>query len=625
MLGLLMLMLLSTPVPRAAADSLDDGDLLDLSLEELSAIEITSASRRPQRLADAVASIYVIRGEDIRRAGARTLPEALRLAPNLQVARVRASTYAISSRGFNNSLGNKLQVLIDGRIVYTPLFSGVFWDAQDVLLEDVERIEVISGPRAVMWGANAVNGVINVITRPADPEHGGLVSLGGGDDVDGLAVRQGFRAGPLDWRVYAKAARVGHTESASGSTIDDGWQHEQAGFRGDRTADDARFTIQGDAYRGESSTGSTSDTEISGFNLLSRWQRTLASGGTFEAQAWFDRTEREQPLTFRDRINMAELGVQHATSLGRHAVVWGASYRHADDRVIPSVLVTFIPQSRDLDWFDLFVRDQIELSPRVDATLGLRLGSNPYTGVEVMPSAGLSFKPGEQHLIWGHLARAVRAPSRIDREFFFPGSPPFLIRGGPEFRSEVARVVEIGYRGSGSRSQLSLTAFHHDYDDLRSGQPAASGGGFFVENNNEGEVWGLEGWATLELTPGWTLDLGFVELRKDLRQSAGGMDPQGTNDLGNDPESQWQLRSTWRHGRSTLHAAVRHVDALPQPRIAAYTVADLRWQWDFSTRTSVAIAAANLFDDEHAEFAAGGNNPNSAFGRHLHLELRHDW
>src|SRR5713226_1840169 len=277
-----------------AAEPLRVADLADLSIEELGNIQVTSVSKHPERLADAPASIFVITGEDIRRSGATRLPEALRLAPNLEVARASASSYAISARGFNNTIDNKLLVLIDGRTVYTPLFSGVFWDAQDVLLEDVERIEVISGPGATVWGSNAVAGVINVITRSASETQGGMIAAGGGNRESGAVVRYGAPIGESGaFRVYGKYSDRDATVLANGTPVRDRWNIGQVGFRSDGHAAGGSWVLQGDAYRALSEQAAPGDRKATGQNILARVTRQLENGSSLQVQAYYDHTERD--------------------------------------------------------------------------------------------------------------------------------------------------------------------------------------------------------------------------------------------------------------------------------------------------------------------------------------------
>src|SRR5881392_3479595 len=299
------------------AQTMRVADLADLSIEELGNIQITSVSKHTERLSDAPAAIFVITGDDIRRSGATRLPEALRLAPNLEVARVSASSYAISARGFNNTVANKLLVLIDGRTVYTPLFSGVFWDAQDTLLEDVDRIEVISGPGTTLWGANAVNGVINVITRRAAETQGALLVAGAGNLERGAAARQGGKLGADGaFRVYGKISDRDQTSRADGTSAHDSWDSGQVGFRADWGTAAGAFTLQGDAYRGTIDQAAAGDIRISGGNLLGRWARQLSGGDRVQAQAYFDNTGREIPGTFEERLNIFDVEFQHALRAG---------------------------------------------------------------------------------------------------------------------------------------------------------------------------------------------------------------------------------------------------------------------------------------------------------------------
>src|SRR5437879_1593512 len=307
-------------------------DIADLSIEELGNIQITSVSKHAERLSDAPAAIFVITGEDIRRSGATRLAEALRLAPNLEVARVSASSYAISARGFNNTVANKLLVLIDGRIVYTPLFSGVFWDAQDVMLEDVERIEVISGPGAALWGANAVNGVINVITRRASDTQGAFAYGHAGDLERGYGARYGGTMGSAGaYRVYGRFFDVFNTSRTNGSTASDGWSKGQVGLRTDWGTTRNAFTVQGDAYRGSLDQAIRDDSSISGNNLLGRWNRDLAGWGQLQVQSYFEHTERDIPGTFAERLNIFDFEFQHGLrQMGAHRLTWGGGYRHGD-------------------------------------------------------------------------------------------------------------------------------------------------------------------------------------------------------------------------------------------------------------------------------------------------------
>ena len=617
--------LLALSSQSVSADT-STGRLSELSLEELGNVEVTSVSRRAEPLSAAAASIYVITADDIRRSGATQLPEVLRLAPNLQVARVNSNSYAISARGFNNALGNKLLVLIDGRTVYTPLFSGVFWDSQQVVLADVERIEVISGPGGTLWGANAVNGIINVITRHASESQGRLVELSGGEHGWSGDARFGGRIGSGHYRAFVQRHRTDATQDPAGNELADRWDTVRTGFRADWGDSAQRLKMTGSAYRGESSDRPFGAIEISGANLLAQWRRQLDAGSSLRVQAYYDRTERHDPIQFHDRMEVADLEIHHAFTRGRNAVLWGGGYRVARDRADPGLLVAFIPGHRYLRWSHLFVQDEVALSGSVDLTLGVKLEHNDYTGLEALPSARVSWKTGSGDLLWGALSRAVRTPSRIDREFFLPSFPPFLIRGGPDFESEVANVAEIGFRSQPTAAlSYSVTVFHHDFDRLRSGQPVA-GGGFQVQNGTEGTTSGIEAWATLQLTENWRLSGGLAALHKRLRLKPGALDPDGTTALGNDPDHQWQLRSTTLFGDGyDFTMTVRGVDDLPSPAIPGYTTLDLGFGWRPNEHLELRLLVNDAFDAGRVEFAPGLLSAPSEFGRATHLNLLWTW
>jgi iron complex outermembrane receptor protein len=484
--------------------------LADLSLEELANITVTSVSRRPERLRDAPSSVFVITSDDIRRSGATTLPEALRLAPNLQVARIDTAQYAITARGFNNAVGNKLLVLIDGRTVYSPLFSGVFWDQQDVMLDDVERIEVISGPGATLWGANAVNGVINVITRTATDTQGTLVSAGLGNREQNAAFRYGGALGDAGhFRVYGKTAEFQNTRRQGGVANRDGRDWIQSGFRADLRGSGNTITVQGDAYQGRSEDRGSAGAialrriEVSGFNLLARLSRQLEDGSDFRVQAYVDHADRKDLVLLQPDTDIFDVEFQHGVPRGAHRFLWGGGYRYARDNVTQAILAGFRPAARKMHWANLFVQDEIHVTEALALTGGLKVEQNDYTGAEYLPSLRLAWKPSDDGLVWASASRAVRAPSRYDRDVF---SPLFPSNGGPNFESEVARVLELGYRANlGSRLSYSATLFQHDWDKLRSG----TGLPLTLENKIEGRVYGLEAWAAWQATPDWRLSGGL--------------------------------------------------------------------------------------------------------------------
>jgi iron complex outermembrane receptor protein len=595
--------------------------LADLSLEQLRDIVVSTVSRRSERLDRVAASVFVITADDIRRSGATTLPEALRLAPSLQIARADANQYAISARGFNNVLANKMLVLIDGRTLYTPLFSGVFWESQDTMLEDVDRIEVITGPSAALWGTNAVNGLIHVFTRAAAATQGAAVSLSGSSRERVVAARYGGALGENGhFRVYAKSYDRSHTNLANGGPVRDQADGVQAGFRADWSLGADRLTLQGDAYRG-SIDQAPAARRISGGNLLARWRREMEGGGTLVARLVVEQTERDHPTTFRQALHTVDALVQYdLPAAGAHRVLLGAGYRHSRDNVGNSALLAFLPAQKNMAWSRVFVQDQITLSPSLDLTFSASAEHNPYTDTELLPGARLGWRIDDRHMAWASLSRAVRAPSRIDREFFQPAQPPYAVAGGPRFVSETSDVAELGYRAQPTeRVSYSVTLFHHEHRRLRS--LAVTAGGLQFENDIQGHTRGLEAWGTWRVNERWKLTGGGTLLRQHLRVRPGGSDAGGLQALGNDPRHAWSLRSSfdlapdlaWEFG-------VRRVGALPNPAVPAYWAADTRAAWRVSPELELALTAQNLFEREHVEWGSAASR--AVLRRAVGLQLR---
>jgi iron complex outermembrane receptor protein len=568
----------------------------------------------------------VITANDIRRSGVTTLPEALRLAPNLQVARLSTGQYAITARGFNNAIGNKLLVLIDGRTVYAPYFSGVLWDQQEVMLADVDRIEVISGPGGTLWGTNAVNGVINVVSRTSAQTQGGLVVGYGGNLDYGGSLRYGGTLGERGtFRVYAQGAQQQNTKNAAGVAQLDSAESMQAGFRADWSGESGDFTLQGNAAQGK--------TEARGFlgpfplgrletsqeNLLGRWTRSFADGSDIRVQAYYDHFKRVEALLYRPEEEILDIEFQHGLALGAHRVLWGAGYRWASDNLQPGYFLGFAPARRTLSWTNMFAQDEVPLNDKLTLTFGARVEHNDFSGTELLPSARLAWRLADDHLLWTAFSRAVRAPARLDRDLRLPPAPPYIIAGGPDFVSEVADIYELGYRAQLSRAvSFSVTAFYQEWDKLRSGQlpPNAQ-----VQNKIYGNSSGVEAWATWQPLPQWRLSGGITTLHKDLRLRPDSADPVGPRALGNDPDYQWMLRSAFDlPERQEFDIMVRRVDALPSPSVPAYTAVDLRYGWHIDDRIEISATVRNLLDAAHAEFNAAPDR--SEIGRSMLLQLR---
>lgn len=590
-----------------------DQDLARLSLEELAMVEVTSVSRRPEALADAAAAIYVITNDDIRRSGATSLPEALRLAPNLNVQRVNSVDYAISARGFNGyETSNKLLVLVDGRSIYSTLHSGVFWDARDVMLQDVERIEVISGPGGALYGSNAMNGVINIITRPATDTRGTLISVGAGDrDADWALRHGGGLGGNGAWRAYAMGHVRGESWSRTGLEANDDAEGMRAGARADWTAGEHRLTLQGDVFDNQVTVNEDllgTEAHVRGGNVLGRWTAPLA-GGELQVQAFYDAYEREEPATLEEAETW-DLSVQHAMDMGRHRIVLGAGHRQVDSRFTAPPGGAFLdPPQRTLTLTNLFAQDQIALGGGVTLTLGAKFEDNSFSGQEFLPSVRLAWQRPGGDLLWGAISRASRTPNRIERDLTLPG---FLV--GAEFRSETATAYELGYRANPlPQLSFSINGFYNVYDDLRtvSTTPAT----FFplrLTNNGEAETWGVEAWGSYDVTPAWRLSAGLSTLTKDYDATPTADDISGLISIGDDPEHQLLVRS--QHDLTDaveLDVRLRAVDDLAT--VDSYVEADVRLGWRLTDQLELSVSGRNLIEDRRVE--TGDPVRGRAFGR----------
>lgn len=603
------------PQPSAGHDALS---LADYSLEQLSDIVVTSVSRQDEALSRAPASVYVIGAADIARSGATTLPEALRLAPNLQVARIDARSYAISARGFLSPLANKLLVMVDGRSVYSPLFSGVFWEMQDVPLEDVERIEVVSGPGGTAWGTNAVNGVINIITRSAADTHGGLATAHAGPEERGAGARYGARlAGGADLRAYARWSETEGTDAdgaagAMAGITTGGMRREAAGFRLDWEDAATDLTLSGDVSKGRLLPGAIpARTATSGANLLGRVERRVKEGESVRLQAWIDHSRREQDGIGTQRLDTVDLEAQHTRRRDGHALVWGGGYRYSRDRIDSGPWLRFVPPRRSLRWSHLFVQDEVQLAPGVRASAGLRVEHNIYTGTELLPNLRLAWDVDARTMLWAAVSRTVRAPSRIDRDFFAgeaadPSRP--LIAGGPGTVAETARVVELGWRAQPTPAlSYSATLFYTDFERLLSLEPAqgsADGLPYMYANLGKGALRGLEAWASWQPARGWRLHAGGVLQDVDAGREPASRDTVGLAGLaGNDPRLTWTLRSTHDLGaRLRADLALRYVSRLPQDAVPRYHELDARLAWQVRSDLELALAGRNLLHARHAEY-----------------------
>ena len=617
--------------PAAQAQQVASADVQELSIEQLSNVEITSVSKSPQSLSTAAAAAYVITHDDVIRSGATSVPEMLRLAPNLEVMQSSPSAYQITARGFNGNSAaqnfpDKLLVLIDGRSVYTPLFSGVYWDMQNVLPEDVERIEVVSGPGGTLWGANAVNGVINIITRKASDTPGGSVTVGAGDQYSSAAIQYGGSfASNLDYRVYFKDFYQRSFNGAAGTTAHDGWSAPQGGFRLDWTQAQDVVTLQGDVFGGTEGQLAQPNQLIGGANMTAHWQHPLDEDSSLQVLAYYDEARRFVVNGGGFAINTWDLEVQHNFKLGSwNSIVWGLGDRIYDynitDRVAPDTSLLWRPNHRVLNLANIFAEDQIPLSDTVQLTVGLKLENDPYSGVSPMPSGRLSWQVAPDHMVWAAISRAVRSPTPFDTDVVENLGTVTFLTGDRNFLPEQVTAYELGYRGQiFSRVSLSVSAFENVYENLKDIEPAPVG---FTPlnwaNTLEGNVHGVEVWASFQATDWWRLNAGVNVQHVDLNFTPGASKLLGTSQAGDDPHHQASLRSSMNIWDDvTFDADFRYVGALPDPKLPEYVELNSRLGWKISDTLSLALSGFNLLHGHHLEYPGGDQ-----IRRSVYLETR---
>lgn len=633
---------LCLPISFSWAQQNDSYDSLkylkSLSIEELLQTEVTSVSKKSEQLFDTAAAVFVITQEDIKRTGVRTIPDALRMVPGLQVAHINESIYAITSRGFNEWFSNKLLVLVDGRSVYTPLFSGVYWDAQDTVLEDVERIEVIRGPGATMWGANAVNGVINIITKHSKDTQGGLVAGGIGTIEKPLAAARygGTIGNDGTYRVYAKGFMRDSFVTPDGENGNDGWENIRAGFRMDLTPSfQDSLTIQGETYRGTDdfdvrlsgyitppfTRESQEQIEYNGGHLITTWQRRISNDSDFEAILYYDCTNRDQYVIAEHRDTLNFDFKYRIKADFRHDVVWGMGYRWTQDDTEPSPNLWVDPDNRSDQLWNAFIQDDIMLrQDKLWLTLGSKFEHNDYSGFEVQPSARLRWKPTPQYTLWGAVSRAVRAPSRSDHdiqvnmasmEIPFAGVAVLRITGDEDFASEELIAYEAGLRWQQDKNlSVDISAFYNVYKNLRivetgsefletTPAPAHMVIPQIITNGMQGETYGLEALTNWKPLGNWKLSFGYAWFDSDLDANGNSAEKDGEIS----PHHQIQLRSYLDLPWSlSLDTEFYFVDELKTFEIPAYTRVDLRLGWDPTQNWALSLNIENLLDNRHAEF-----------------------
>jgi iron complex outermembrane receptor protein len=581
-------------------------ELKKLSLEELFEMEVTSVSKKPEKLSETAAAIHVVTDEDIRRSGAVSIPEALRDIPGVEVARVDSRQYAITARGFNSTTANKLLVLMDGRSVYTPLYSGVFWDVQDTLMEDIAQIEVIRGPGATVWGANAVNGVINVLTKSAEQTQGLLVTGGGGNEERGFAgVRYGGRLGPNAYfRVYGKYFDRDGADRPGGRDANDRFRMGQFGFRVDwKSGADDLLTLQSDVYDGSVAQPTPGHIDLSGGNILGRWTKRFSASSDLQIQAYYDRTNRDIPQTFGEKLDTLDLDIRHRFNLARgHDVVWGFGYRYTNDHVDNSPALAFLPPHLTQNLVTAFIQDEVTVvENRLHLALGSKFEHNDYTGFEYEPSGRLAWTPSREQTVWGAISRAVRTPSRIDRELFVPGQPPYLLAGGPNVESGTVYAFEAGYKVQPTATlTASAATFYNVYKDLIS---LESGPPLTFANGLKGKSYGVELEASYQPITRWRLNAGYTLFHLSLSRGPGSTDTTQVRQEGDSPRHAAFLESRLDLPRGIeLDTRIRYVDALPNQSVPRYVAFDARLGWHASKNLEISVVGSNLADPEHPEF-----------------------
>lgn len=583
-------------------------DIKRLTLEQLSEIDVYTASRRTESVLGVPSAVYVLTNDDIRRARVLSIPEALRLVPGVNVARVDASRWAVSIRGFNERITHNLQVLIDGRSIYDPLFGGVFWEAQDLVLEDVDRIEVIRGPGGTLWGPNAVNGVINIITKHARDTQGGLAVVGAGTEERAFGTaRYGWQTGERQYvRTYAKAFdRDGGF--AGGFTSQDDARMGRTGFRWDwRASGTDEVMISGDFYEGVAGHNVTStfgqDIDLRGMNVTGRWEQRHSATAGMRLQLAYDHTVQDARLVGLDaRRDTFDAEFQQSMELGRRQrVIWGGGYRRTSDDLttVPAGVIA-PPQRTDTSVY-VFLQDTIALVPdRWHLVLGTKAENTDYSNTEWQPNLRLAWTPNTRETWWAAISHAVRVPSRLERDLL--GGSGF----GDRFAPEEVTAYELGHRRLVTNELWYDVAFFYNvYDHLRNSEPVATAPFVQLRNFMQGSTYGGEVATRWQAQPNLRLEAAYTCLQMDLEIDAASAAPQtGARAISDSsPSQQLVLRAAYNPAADwDVDAALRFVDELPALNVSAYTALDLGVGWHASRRLELALVGQNLLDSHHRE------------------------
>lgn len=607
--------LCALPLRTVHAQSVEE--LQNMSIEQLANLSVTSVSRRPESLSDAAAAIYVITAEDIRRSGFVRLADVLSLAPNLEVAQQSGQVYAISARGFNSEIdANKLLVMVDGRSIYSPIHSETFWDQLQVPLDDIERIEVISGPGGTQWGANAVNGVINIITKKSGDTQGGLVDLKAGTvDQNGLVQYGGKFGADGTYRVYGQGLGVGPSVHPGGASADDGWHGGQTGFRTDWQNGADTVMVEGDFYRNNDA---LDNGRQYGGDLVGRWDRMLTGGSSLEVQTSYDQEQR-YVLGGSDYDANYDLQAQHTFTAGRNLIVWGGEFQATEDKLVDtSSAAQFVPSSTLIGIGDVFGQDTITLTNSLKLTIGTKLQYSSYTRFDYLPSIRLGWRLSNTSFVWAAISRAVRDPSRIDRDLEEPG----VLALAPDFESEKLVAYEVGYRGQPTpQTSVSVSLYWNQYSDLRTVDYIPNSATPFQLGNDEaGNTYGVEAWADWRVLRWWKLSAGVNLMHKDLHVIPGVAAYDDAS--GDDPGYQFSFRSSMDlpHGVE-FDCGIQVVDRLPDPVVEGYVQANARIAWHLTPAIELSLAGNNLLAAYHEETVEAGIAPLEV-QRSIYLGLR---